>query len=132
MASLSFAMSGVGADGAAPIVVGAGIGCGGLGGSCCGVDGTTAAITSHSTTTIAAAARTLRKAIMGSVRMSQGFNAEETIRFPMGLNPHPYRYEMRPSRHNPIRLQRNPGILTRQPSLGRSKGSKIPYIYIFY
>jgi hypothetical protein len=75
MASLSFAISGVvgdaGAVSADPVVVGAGIGSGGLGvGSCCGVDGTAATIASHSTTTIAAAARTLRKVSIVRVRMA--------------------------------------------------------------
>ena len=95
MASLSFAISGVVGDAgtvsADPVVVGAGIGsgglgasccCGGLGASCCCVDGTAATIASHSTTTIAAAARTLRKVNIVSIRMSLGFNAEQTIKFP--------------------------------------------------
>jgi hypothetical protein len=75
MASLSFAISGVVGDAgtvsADPVVVGAGIGAGidagGLGASCCCVDGTAATIASHSTTTIAAAARTLRKVSMAPV-----------------------------------------------------------------
>jgi hypothetical protein len=71
MASLSFAISGVVGDAgtvsADPVVVGAGIDAGGLGASCCCVDGTAATIASHSTTTIAAAARTLRKVNMAPV-----------------------------------------------------------------